>query len=86
MVPMLQIFLFQCFKWKFGSSEILQKNLRSILLSQNCSEISQIYLFGDTNFNFSVKTIILNATIIEYLTETAIFEYGFYQWLFVLCY
>ena len=53
-----------------------EKNLRSIL-SQNDSEISQIYLFGHTNFNFSVNTIILNATIIKYLTETAIFEDGF---------
>ena len=50
-----------------------EKNLRSIL-SQNYSEISQIYLFGGTNFDFSVNTIILNTSIIKNLTETAIFE------------
>ena len=41
------------------------------MLSQNYSEM---YLFGNTNFNFSVNTIILNYTIIKYLTETVIFE------------
>ena len=46
-------------------------------MSQNYSEISRIYLFGNINFNFNVNTIILNATIIRYLTETAIFEDGF---------
>ena len=58
MFPMLQMFLFQCFKWKFASSELLEKNLRSIL-SQNYSEIGRVYLFSDSNFNFSVNTIIL---------------------------
>ena len=62
MLPMLQMFLFQCFKRKFASSELLEKNLRSIL-SQNYSEISRVYFFGDTNFNFSVNTIILSAII-----------------------
>ena len=46
-------------------------------MSQNYSEISWIYLFGETNFNFSVSSIILNATIIKYLTETGIFEDSF---------
>ena len=76
MLPMLQMFLFQCFKWKSASSDFLEKNLRYVL-SQNYSEISQIYLFGGTNFNFSVNIIILNVSIIKYLTETAIFEDGF---------
>ena len=47
------------------------------ILSQNYSEISRIYLLGDANFHFSVNTISLNATIIKYLTETAIFEDGY---------
>ena len=76
MFPVLQMFLFQCFKWKLASSELLEKNLRSIL-SQNYSEITRVYLFSDTNFNFSVNSIILSAIIIKYLTETTIFEDGF---------
>ena len=46
-------------------------------MSQNYSEISRIYLFGEVNFNFNVNAIILNATIIRYLAEAAIFEDGF---------
>ena len=76
MIPVLQMFLFQCFKRNFASSELVEKNLRFIL-SQNYSEISRIYLFGDTNFNFSVNTIILSATIIKVLTETAILKTAF---------
>ena len=68
MLPMLQMFLFQCFKLKFASSELLEKNLQSIL-TQNYSEISRVYLFGNTNFNFSVDTVILSAIIIKYLLK-----------------
>ena len=53
------------------------KRIDGSILNQNYSVISRIYLFGDTYFNFSVNTIILNATIIKYLTKTVIFEDGF---------
>ena len=62
MLPMFRMFLFQCFK-----SNLLplnsSKRIDGSVLSQNYSEISWIYLFGDNNFNFSLNTIILNATI-----------------------
>ena len=69
MLPLLQMFLFQCFKWKFASSELLEKDLRFYLKSK--------FFWNKPNLiacwhqlNFSVNTIILNATIIKYLTET----------------
>ena len=53
------------------------KRIDGSVLSQNYSEINRIYLFGDTNFNFSLNTVILSASIIKYLTETGIFEDDF---------
>ena len=53
------------------------KRIYGSILSQNYSEMSRIYLFGASNFNFSVNTIILNTTIVKYLTQTAKFEDGF---------
>ena len=69
-------FCFQCFQ-RFkclisnASNESLLplnslKRIDSSTLSQNYSEISWIYLPGDTNFNISVNSIILNAFFIKY--------------------
>ena len=68
-IPMLQMKV--CFLWTPW------KKIYGSILSQNYSGISRIYLLGDTNVNFSVNIIILNAAIIKYLTETVIFEDGF---------
>ena len=72
---------FKCF-YSNASNESLHplnslKRIYRFTFSQNYSEISRIHLFDDTNFNFSVNTIILNATIIKYLTEAELFEDGF---------
>ena len=64
---------FQCFKCSYSNAS--NKSLVPLnslnrsdgsILSQYYSEISRIYLFGSTNFNYSINTIILNATIIKY--------------------
>ena len=72
---------FKCFCFNASNESLLPlnslKRIYGSILRQNYSEISRIYLFRDTNFNFSVNIIIVNATIIKYLTETAIFEDGF---------
>ena len=72
---------FQCFYSKASNESLLSlssyKRTNGSILRQCYSELSWIYLFLDTDFNFSVNTIILNATIVKYLTETAIFEDGF---------
>ena len=75
---------FECFKCFYSSASnesLLPLNslerIDGSILSQNYSETSRIYFFGETNFNFSSNTIFLNATIIKYLTETAIFEDSF---------
>ena len=66
MLPMLQMF-----RSHNASDESLLplnslKRIDGSILSQNYSKISRIYLFGNTNFNSSVKTITLNAIIIKY--------------------
>ena len=75
---------FQCFKCFY--SNISNKSLLRLkslkredgsVLSQNYSEISRIYLLGDTVIDNSVNTIIPNVTISKYLTKTAIFEDDF---------
>ena len=64
---------FQCFKCFYcnTSNESLLplnslKRIERSFLSQNYSEMSRIYFFGNTNFSFSVNTIILNAIIFKY--------------------
>ena len=61
---------FQCFKCSNSNAlnerSLPLNSLKRIdvsILSQNYSERSCIYLFGDTNFNFSVNTITLNAPL-----------------------
>ena len=64
---------FQCFKcfYSSASNESLLslnslKRTNGSVLSQIYFEISRIYLFGNTNFNFTKNTIILNAITIKY--------------------
>ena len=53
-IPMLQMKV--CFLWTPWKEF-------KVHLESNYSEISRVYFFGDTNFNFSVNTIILSAII-----------------------
>ena len=75
------IICFQCFYSNVSNESLLPlnslKRIYGSILHQHYSQISRIYLFADTNFNFSVNTIMLNATIIKYLAETVIFEDSF---------
>ena len=75
---------FQCFKFFYpnASNESLLplnslKRIDGSILSQNYSEISWIYLFGNTNFNSSVKHYYPKCHYYQILTETAIIKTAF---------
>ena len=68
-------FFFHCTNFPISRKTLLQ-NIRNIdeqILSQKEIQITQIFLYGNRNYNFTINRLIINSAI-EYLTSTERFQ------------